>query len=227
MERPLLSTRAIEERARGAVAGQAHLVFTGDAQRPDLSAAKLVAVDGMSLTVMDRFPDGFTVSFIPYTMAHTIANSYHVGSAVNLEADILAKEGDKICILELQGSLFFGTADQLFSELEADLKTRRFLILDLRRVRSVDLTAVHLLEQIEAQLSERGARLDGRLFRAERRLVGQGHLGAVLGRGHHVAAELREGQRPPAGGEPLGIEGGMIGAKMAVQMVRMVAKSRS
>jgi riboflavin synthase len=62
-----------------------------------------VAVDGMSLTVMDRFPDGFTVSFIPYTMAHTIANSYHVGSAVNLEADILGKYVEQF-LLQREGA---------------------------------------------------------------------------------------------------------------------------
>ena len=33
------------------------------------------------------------------------------------------------------------------------------MILDLKRVRSVDLTAAHMLEQIEAQLAERGAHL--------------------------------------------------------------------
>jgi riboflavin synthase len=50
-----------------------------------------IAVDGMSLTVVDRLPEGFTVSFIPYTLAHTIAGHYQVGGVVNLEADILGK----------------------------------------------------------------------------------------------------------------------------------------
>ncbi len=75
------------------------------------------------------------------------------------EMAILMRRGGETLVCELAGSLFFGTTDQLFTELEADLKTRRFVILDMRRVRSVDLTAVHMLEQCEAQLRERGGAL--------------------------------------------------------------------
>ena len=75
------------------------------------------------------------------------------------EVAILEREGSRTVACELAGSLFFGTTDQLLSELEADLKTRKYVILDLRRVRSVDLTAVRLLDQIEVQLAERGALL--------------------------------------------------------------------
>ena len=50
-----------------------------------------IAVDGMSLTVVDRLEDGFTVSFIPHTLAHTIVGGYRVGTPVNLEADVLGK----------------------------------------------------------------------------------------------------------------------------------------
>ena len=72
------------------------------------------------------------------------------------EQAVLARHGAQTTICELQGSLFFGTTDQLFSELEIDLKTCRYLILDMRRVRSVDFSAAHLLEQFEARLAERG-----------------------------------------------------------------------
>ncbi|MBL7202458.1 MAG: riboflavin synthase [Anaerolineae bacterium] len=50
-----------------------------------------IAVDGMSLTVVDRLAAGFTVSFIPYTLSSTVAGGYRVGTSVNLEADILGK----------------------------------------------------------------------------------------------------------------------------------------
>jgi len=75
------------------------------------------------------------------------------------EIATLQKYGRQTLVCELQGNLFFGTTDQLFSELEQDIKTRKYIILDLRRVRSVDLTAAHLLAQIETQLAERGAQL--------------------------------------------------------------------
>ena len=71
------------------------------------------------------------------------------------EMTLLQARGGETAILELQGSLFFGTADQLYDVLEPELKARRFIILDLQRVQSVDLTAAHLLEQIEDRLAER------------------------------------------------------------------------
>ena len=75
------------------------------------------------------------------------------------EVAVLEKHGDQTTICELQGSLFFGTTDQLFSELEPDLKTKKYVILDMHRVQSVDFTATHMLEQIEAQLAERRGHL--------------------------------------------------------------------
>ena len=75
------------------------------------------------------------------------------------ERAILAQQGALSVVFELQGSLFFGTTDQLYRALEPELALRRFVVLDLRRIQSVDLTAVHMLRQVEDQLAERGARL--------------------------------------------------------------------
>lgn len=75
------------------------------------------------------------------------------------EMEILEKHGDRAAIFELQGSLFFGTTDQLYTALEPDLKTRTYVILDMRRVQSVDVTAAHVLELVEDVLSERNAYL--------------------------------------------------------------------
>ena len=71
------------------------------------------------------------------------------------EMAILQKRGDRSAIFELQGSLFFGTTDQLYTALEAELKMRTYVVLDMRRVQSVDVTAAHMLEQIEDMISER------------------------------------------------------------------------
>lgn len=50
-----------------------------------------IAVDGISLTVVDRDADGFSVSLIPHTLAITTLGAKKVGETVNLETDILAK----------------------------------------------------------------------------------------------------------------------------------------
>lgn len=76
-----------------------------------------------------------------------------------LEMEILAREGEQTMVFELQGSLFFGTADKLYRALEPELVLRRYVVLDLRRVQSVDVTVAHMLQQIEDRLEERDAYL--------------------------------------------------------------------
>jgi SulP family sulfate permease len=71
----------------------------------------------------------------------------------------LAAHGRESAILDLQGDLFFGTADRLLTELEPDLATRRHVLLDLSRVADVDLTAARILSQAEARLAARGGEL--------------------------------------------------------------------
>ncbi len=73
------------------------------------------------------------------------------------EMGILQSHGERAVILELQGSLFFGTADQLYTLLEPELKTRSYVILDMRRVQSIDVTAAHVLQLMEEALRERKA----------------------------------------------------------------------
>lgn len=80
-------------------------------------------------------------------------------SRLPAEKEHLQNAGSALTVCELQGSLFFGTTDQLFTQLEPDLKRSRYVILDMRRVQSVDFTAVHMLEQIEAILTERQGHL--------------------------------------------------------------------
>lgn len=75
------------------------------------------------------------------------------------ERGVLREVGDQGVICMLQGNLFFGTTDQLYTQLEEEIRTKRFLLLDLRRVRSIDYTAVHLFEQIHIRLEERGGNL--------------------------------------------------------------------
>jgi riboflavin synthase len=50
-----------------------------------------IAVDGISLTVVDVFEAAFTVSLIPVTLTHTTAGNWTVSTRVNLEADLIAR----------------------------------------------------------------------------------------------------------------------------------------
>ena len=75
------------------------------------------------------------------------------------EREALKARGNEAVFCELQGNLFFGTTDQLYTQLEPDLARARYLLFDLRRVQSVDYTAAHLFDQIQARLTERSGRL--------------------------------------------------------------------
>jgi riboflavin synthase len=50
-----------------------------------------IAVDGISLTIVDVRPDRFSVALIPHTLAVTTLGFKQVGAAVNLETDLIAK----------------------------------------------------------------------------------------------------------------------------------------
>ena len=98
------------------------------------------------------------------------------------ERDLLAERADAIRILQLQGYLFFGTADRLVRHVERSLSyghpssahtgtpanadaddsersepPGRFLVLDFRRVTGVDATAAFGLRKLRQMCSGRGA----------------------------------------------------------------------
>ena len=50
-----------------------------------------IAIDGVSLTIVDSLPDRFSVALIPYTLAVTTLGRLQTGGKVNLETDMLAK----------------------------------------------------------------------------------------------------------------------------------------
>lgn len=70
----------------------AHLKFSIDRRYASQVASKgSVAIDGISLTVVEAGPDWFTVALIPHTLDVTTMGGRAEGDAVNLETDVLAK----------------------------------------------------------------------------------------------------------------------------------------
>jgi len=55
-----------------------------------------IAIDGVSLTVVDYDSDWFTVSLIPHSAAMTTLGIKKMGDAVNLEADVIGKYVEKL-----------------------------------------------------------------------------------------------------------------------------------
>jgi len=73
-----------------------------------------VAVDGISLTVVDVLNDGFTVVIIPHTAKLTTIGFKGTGDTVNIEADILGKYVAKF--LNKAGGKDSGLMNTLMSE---------------------------------------------------------------------------------------------------------------
>ncbi|MCS7206670.1 MAG: riboflavin synthase [Dehalococcoidia bacterium] len=83
--------------------GNSHL-FTFSAPKPLMRyivEKGFIAVDGISLTVVEVLEEAFRVAIIPYTFHHTVLGQRQVGDVVNLEVDILAKYVERL----LEGSL--------------------------------------------------------------------------------------------------------------------------
>jgi sulfate permease, SulP family len=87
------------------------------------------------------------------------------------ERGLLEKYGDRIVYIELRGNLFFGTADRLFTELLPDLNRPVWMILNMRRVQSMDISGLNLFRQMIKRLDAHGGRM---IFSNVRKSVAQG-----------------------------------------------------
>src|SRR5258706_8641818 len=76
------------------------------------------------------------------------------------EMEALARSGSRILAMELQGALFFGSAEKLAGEIASQTaRDTGYVILDLRRITEVDSTGSRILLEINAELATRGVRL--------------------------------------------------------------------
>lgn len=119
-----------------------------------LIAASLVGV-GLSMVLFVREQSAASVVRHKLELGQA-PSTWHRPEA---EMDILARKSSQAVIFELQGALFFGNTYRLYKDLEHEIGTRRFVILDLKHVRSIDVTAAQLFGQVRDTIEERGARL--------------------------------------------------------------------
>ncbi len=57
-----------------------------------------IAIDGISLTIVDVFSDSFTISLIPHSAKNTTLMEKNVGEMVNLESDIIGRYVEKLLL---------------------------------------------------------------------------------------------------------------------------------
>ena len=75
------------------------------------------------------------------------------------QASLLRVEGHRIKIVELDGAIFFGTADRLAFEAMRAAEGAQFLIIDLRRVTMIDASGALMLYKLTRLSREQGVKL--------------------------------------------------------------------
>ncbi len=128
-----------------------------------------VIVTALNFSLMTAAIAGFALSvvfFLREQMRGSVIRRKSCGNEMSSkksrlpsEIKALREQGRRIIMYELQGSLFFGNTDRLFMTISDDIEDAQFIILSMRRVQSVDFTAVHMFEQIQSLLDAKRGRL--------------------------------------------------------------------
>ncbi len=135
----------------------------------DLLVALLVAATILVFDPVVGVAMGVAVAvlfFIVRMSRSAVRRTYH-GDAVRSRkardpklADILAAHGRRIVVFELEGPIFFGTAEDLATRVEAAATGGAdHVVFDLRRVNELDTTGARILIQIHERLKRQGRRL--------------------------------------------------------------------
>jgi sulfate permease, SulP family len=127
-----------------------------------------VTIITVSVDLMIAVGIGLIISsflFVKDQIGKTIVRRKYTGNRVHSkkvrsseEMRALMENGHMITVYELSGSLFFGTCDKLQSEIEQDLD-HWCIILDFKRVSTIDLTGAHLIRQIVDRVQDKGNHL--------------------------------------------------------------------
>ena len=105
------------------------------------------------------------VQFIASLSASVVRRSYRAAAVrskrVRADAamEVLGRLGERVAVFELQGSVFFGTADRLAQAVEAVAPEIEWAVLDLRRVASVDSSGARIIQRLHEDLVSRGKTL--------------------------------------------------------------------
>jgi SulP family sulfate permease len=129
----------------------------------------IVALTALSVSLIAAAGVGLVLAMVLYllrqmgeSIIYRQLDGYEIKSKIirsHTKETLLEAQGGMLSVYELQGSLFFGTAHQLYGRLKIDLPDKKYIILDMKRVETVDLTAAHLLLQIKDILHDKGGYL--------------------------------------------------------------------
>ena len=75
------------------------------------------------------------------------------------ERQVLARQGDKVAVLEAQGALFFGSTEQLLRRIAQLAAETRYVLVDFKRVHLADASAHKLIARAARSIADSGAEL--------------------------------------------------------------------
>lgn len=149
--RKVLSRRAVSGRAAG-IDLAVIVVVALTAIAGDVVFAVLI---GVAVAVM-LFVLRMSRSIVRRELPGDVVRSRRTRDAAQMR--VLAEHGRRIRVLELEGPVFFGSAESLGERIEAAVDAgARYLLLDFRRVNDLDSTGARILLQAHERLRARGA----------------------------------------------------------------------
>lgn len=131
------------------------------AVKQSLAVYGLVALSVMLLGVLPALAIGVVASAAMFlrTMNRQVVRRVTPGTALRSRrlfqpavAQVLARRMQEVVLIELQGPLFFGTADRIVAEVGRLPAAIRHVVLDLTRVQALDQTAVSALLRVASKL---------------------------------------------------------------------------
>ena len=121
----------------------------------DLLVIVVVTTVAVSMNIVFAVVIGVavTILFFLFRMSKSVIRRSYRCDAVHSrkkreprQAKLLGEHGDKILVLELEGPLFFGTAENLGAHIESVLRVQTYyLILDMKRVNEIDSTGARII----------------------------------------------------------------------------------
>lgn len=132
----------------------------------DLLVVLLVAVLSVAIDIVLAVFIGVAIAALLFLvrMSRSIIRRLYRGTGVRSrkfrplqDMDALTHAGSAILVMELQGALFFGSAEKVAGEITAQMQhDTRYVVLDLRRITEIDSTGSQILQEINADLTSHG-----------------------------------------------------------------------
>lgn len=135
----------------------------------DLAVIVLVATVAITVNLVMAVGVGVAVAILSFLarMSKSVVRRAYRGDTVHSKRTrdprlmaVLAAHGRQVLVFELEGPLFFGTAEELANRVDAALREGvAYLVFDLKRVNEIDSTGAKILLQIQQKVTQQGRHL--------------------------------------------------------------------